>query len=77
MQQFCFVYDTKIYETSKTPQSYLEAITCSESSKWITAIQSELEAINEHKVWEVVEGKQGLKSIPLKWVFTMVYVRLD
>ncbi|XP_044756820.1 uncharacterized protein LOC123315257 [Coccinella septempunctata] len=71
LNPFGFVYDTKIYQTSKTPQTYLEAMTCSESSKWITAIQSELEAINQHEVWKIVERKQGMKSIPLKWVFTV------
>ena len=40
------------------PNNYNEALTSTNRSEWISAINSELESIRENDVWDVVTGLQ-------------------
>ena len=41
--------------TSKDPVSFSQAIGCSDSDKWIDAMNDELKSMDQNKVWELVE----------------------
>ena len=41
--------------TSKDPVSFSQAISCSDSDKWIDAMNDELKSMDQNKVWELVE----------------------
>jgi hypothetical protein len=50
------------------PISYKDATSCSESKKWILAIEDEFSSIMENKTWTVVPLPPGRKAIKCKWV---------
>lgn len=39
----------------KEPESIEEATTCSESSKWTQAMETEMKSLKDNDVWELVE----------------------
>ena len=51
------------------PVSYDQAITYSQSNKWIEAIHDEMQSMANNEVWELVELPEGFKPIKCKWVF--------
>ncbi|KAL6338190.1 hypothetical protein AAG906_015153 [Vitis piasezkii] len=55
--------------TSKDPVSFSQAISCSDSNKWIDAMNDELKSMDQNKVWELVELPEGYKAVGCKWVF--------
>ena len=56
---------TKLEE--KLPSSYEEAINGSEAFYWMDAMKREINSLQEHKVWELVENQIGNKPIKCKW----------
>ncbi|RVW31096.1 Retrovirus-related Pol polyprotein from transposon TNT 1-94 [Vitis vinifera] len=54
---------------SKDPVSFSQAIGCSDSDKWIDAMNDELKSMDQNKVWELVELPEGYKTVSCKWVF--------
>lgn len=56
----------------KPPETYREAVSGSESEKWLNAIEIELQAHEKNKTWTVVKKKSEMKIIDSKWVFKVV-----
>ena len=50
----------------KEPKSVSDAL---KSQKWVNAMQSEIDSLHEHDVWELVELPEGRKCVGSKWVF--------
>jgi hypothetical protein len=51
------------------PSHYLQAVKCSKSSGWTKAISSELKAMEDLKVWDVVDLDHKTKTVGTTWVF--------
>ena len=51
------------------PLTYEEAMSCKDSEKWLTAMKSEMDSMNENQVWTLVSPPEGIKPIGCKWVF--------
>ena len=49
--------------------TYLQAISCNNSTKWIDALNDEIKSIDYNKVWELVKLPEGHKRVGCKWVF--------
>ncbi|GJY04713.1 putative RNA-directed DNA polymerase, partial [Tanacetum coccineum] len=56
----------KIHE----PATYLEAV---KDSKWIEAMNQEIESLNRNNTWEITDLPTGRKPIGSKWVFKVKY----
>lgn len=51
------------------PSTLQEAMSSSDASQWMAAMQEEIEALHKNKTWELVPLPQGRKAIGNKWVF--------
>lgn len=51
------------------PRDYKEAITSSDSSKWILAMQEELQSLEKNCTWELVKKPKNQKLVSCKWIF--------
>ena len=52
--------------TSKDSVSFSQAISCSDSDKWIDAMNDELKSMDQNKVWELVELLEEYKVVGCK-----------
>lgn len=57
----------------EVPNTYEEAIHCENADKWIEAIQEEIRALEQNKVWIIQKLPEGRKAIGSKWVFKLKY----
>ena len=51
------------------PTTYQEAITCTDSDKWLGAMKAEMDSMYENQLWNLVDPLEGVKPIGCKWVF--------
>ena len=51
------------------PISYQEAVSSSDSEKWLDATKSEMQSMYDNQVWTLIDPPDGLKTIGCKWVF--------
>lgn len=51
------------------PSSIKEALSMSDSDRWIAAIPSELESLHKHNTWNVCARKPDMKVLPTRFVF--------
>ncbi|KAK8574323.1 hypothetical protein V6N13_016124 [Hibiscus sabdariffa] len=51
------------------PKTYQEAVSSSDSEKWLEAMRSEMDSMSDNQVWTLVEPPEGVKPIGCKWVF--------
>ena len=51
------------------PKTYKEAINCVEKSKWIKAMNEEMESLTRNKTWQLKPLPEGRKAIGCKWIF--------
>ena len=56
-------------ESSEEPSTYEEAVSCSDSSKWMIVMQEEMESLNKNGTWDMVRLPKEKKAIRCKWVF--------
>jgi hypothetical protein len=54
--------------TLKGPRTYYEAVSSSESSKWIEAMEEEMASIIKNETYELVEAPKGRKIVDCRWV---------
>jgi len=50
-------------------QNYYKAISSDDSTKWITAMQEEVESLLKYETWEFVNLPEGKQVISCKWIF--------
>ena len=60
---------SKVYE----PQSYNQAMQCTDHRKWKIAIQDELNALAANNTWKYVERPADKNIITARWVFKVKY----
>ncbi|KAK8597307.1 hypothetical protein V6N12_065778 [Hibiscus sabdariffa] len=51
------------------PKTYQEAVSSTDSEKWLEAMRSEMDSMSSNQVWTLVEPPEGIKPIGCKWVF--------
>ena len=51
------------------PVTVRQALDCSNSEKWINAMQDELKSMKDNDVWDLVPLPEGKKPIGCKWIF--------
>jgi hypothetical protein len=51
------------------PKTYKQAINCQESDEWKKAMQQEIDSINQHETWTLVDLPKDRIAIGSKWVF--------
>ena len=56
-------------ESIEEPSTYEEALSYSDSSKWMIAMQEEMESLHKNRTWDMVRIPKGKKAIRCKWVF--------
>ncbi|GJY67067.1 ribonuclease H-like domain-containing protein [Tanacetum coccineum] len=64
-----FMFTTNLNKIQE-PATYLEAV---KDSRWIDAMNQEMEALNGNKTWEIIDLPSNKKSIGSKWVFKVKY----
>ena len=55
-------------EYSEVPSTYEEAVSCTDSVKWIIAMQEKMEPFHKNGTWDMVRLPKGKKFILCKWV---------
>ena len=53
----------------KERQTYHEAITSGKSTRWIAAMNEEIESLQKKHTWQLVEKPKNQKIVDCKWVF--------
>ena len=56
-------------ESNEEPSTYEEAVSCSDSGKWMIVMQEEMESLHKNGTWDMVRLPKGKKAIRCKWVF--------
>ena len=56
-------------KTTSEPKTIEEATSSPEKSKWMEAMESEMQSLKENDVWELVELPKGRKTVGSKWVY--------
>src|SRR6266699_1755735 len=56
-------------DESNDPATYEEAMMSPDSNKWLEAIKSEMESMNENQVWTLVDLPNDRKAVENKWIF--------
>ena len=51
------------------PRNYEEAMSDIDSSKWLEAMNSEMDSMYSNQVWTLVDPPEGINPIGCKWVF--------
>ena len=51
------------------PDSYLEAVSCSNSNDWLSAMNSEIKSLQDNDTWSLVDKPDEAEVIPCKWVY--------
>jgi len=51
------------------PKNYSEAISGDDSTKWIVAMQEEVESLLKNETWELVKLPEGKRVISCNWIF--------
>lgn len=51
------------------PKTYKQAIKSPDSEKWVSAMEDELNSIEDNKIWSVVDLPPGRTAIGSKWVY--------
>ena len=51
------------------PQTYQEAVGGEESELWRKSMDEEMRSLWENGTWELVEKPEGVKPVPMKWVY--------
>ncbi len=56
-------------DESNDPATYEEAMMSPDSNKWLEAMKSEMESMNENQVWTLVDLPNDRKAVENKWIF--------
>jgi hypothetical protein len=68
-ERYGFVIENQQTVEDDEPSNYEEAVKDVDSSKWLEAMESEIDSMHQNKVWALVPQPQGIVPIGNKWVF--------
>ncbi|GFS71350.1 retrovirus-related Pol polyprotein from transposon TNT 1-94 [Trichonephila clavipes] len=60
-----------VHLTNNVPNSYFEAKNSANWQNWKLAMENELNSLDKHKVWEIVQKPAKSKLIKTKWVYSL------
>ncbi|GFX70278.1 retrovirus-related Pol polyprotein from transposon TNT 1-94 [Trichonephila clavipes] len=60
-----------VHLTNNVPNSYFEAKNSANWQNWKLAMENELDSLDKHKVWEIVQKPAKSKLIKTKWVYSL------
>lgn len=70
-EEYGYYCITANYCDATNPETFQEALTCKDSSKWKTAMDREMESLVTNKTWTLVDKPpKDKKVIDVKWVYT-------
>ena len=55
--------------TLREPQTYQEAVGGEQGELWRLSMDEEMRSLMENGTWELVEKPEGVRAIPMKWVY--------
>jgi hypothetical protein len=67
------VYNTEEFQMEGDPTSFEEAMRSEHSSKWLKAMEDEIESMSTNKVWDLEPIPKGAKAVGCKWVYKTKY----
>ena len=56
-------------QSGKDPTTLQEALSSPESSRWVEAMDAEMNSLDHNRVWNLVELPRGRKAVGSKWVY--------
>ena len=68
-ERYGFVIENQQTVEDDEPSNYEEAVKDVDSSKWLSAMDSEIDSMHQNKVWALVPLPEGKVPIGCKWVF--------
>ncbi|GFT38190.1 retrovirus-related Pol polyprotein from transposon TNT 1-94 [Trichonephila clavipes] len=60
-----------VHLVNNVPNSYFEAENSANWKNWKLAMENELDSLDKHKVWEIVQKPAKSKLIKTKWVYSL------
>ncbi|GFS57271.1 retrovirus-related Pol polyprotein from transposon TNT 1-94 [Trichonephila clavipes] len=60
-----------VHLVNNVPNSYFEAENSANWKNWKLAMENELDSLDKHKVWEIVQNPAKSKLIKTKWVYSL------
>ena len=51
------------------PKNMSEVMSSNEKEEWLNAMENEIQSLNKHNVWELVELPEGRKTVGCKWIY--------
>ncbi|GFV04956.1 retrovirus-related Pol polyprotein from transposon TNT 1-94 [Trichonephila clavipes] len=60
-----------VHLVNNVPNSYFEAENSANWKNWKLAMENELDSIDKHKVWEIVQKPAKSKLVKTKWVYSL------
>ena len=51
------------------PASYTEAVSCADSSKWLVAMNEEIESLHKNNTWSLTKLPKGKRPLRCKWIY--------
>ncbi|GFX62251.1 retrovirus-related Pol polyprotein from transposon TNT 1-94 [Trichonephila clavipes] len=60
-----------VHLVNNVPNSYFEAENSANWKNWKLAMENELDSLDKHKVWEIVQKPAKAKLIKTKWVYSL------
>jgi hypothetical protein len=51
------------------PSSYLESISCDNSSKWLVSMNDKFESLLKNPTWKLVKLPASKKTLKCKWIY--------
>ena len=67
---FCENLDYALHVVQNEPMDLDDVMDSSDSSKWICAMEEEMQSLMKNQTWELVPLPQGNRAIGCKWVCT-------
>ena len=56
-------------DTCEEPSTYEKAVSFEDSSRWLIAMQVEMESLHKNGTWDLVKLSKKKKAVCCKWVF--------
>jgi len=67
------VYNIEEAQMEGDPTSFEEAMKSNHSSKWLKAMEDEMESMSTNEVWDLEPIPKGAKTVGCKWVYKTKY----
>lgn len=59
------------------PKTYEDAVSCSDSLRWIESMTKEMESLEKNKTWDLVPKPKGVEIVACNWLYKKKFVIAD